>query len=504
MTRAGRFFGSAVGAAAVVAALTLVRLAVAGYAPLTEDEAYYRLWALHPAFGYLDHPPMVAWWMAGGMAVAGDTALGVRLVSVLSVMVGSLALWRSALIVAGDAATAARAVIWFNATLLVGIGSVVATPDQPATLFWGLALWAVLEKVRSGDGRWWLAVGLFAGLGLQSKYSTLFLGAGLVLWLVVSAERRRWLADPWLWAGGLLAVLLFAPVIAWNAAHDWASFEKQFGRAAASEWTLAYLPELLGGQIGLLGPLMVPFVVAGLWLAGRRRTASGGSAEADGAGEAGRSLLVLSSIPFALYLLVHALHDRVQANWPAPLYPAFALIAAAAAARTGDLSGRTGRMLSALRAWVAPVGIATGLVAFLLLMHPSGFGLAGLDPARRYRGWDAAAAEIEAKRVEVGAAWIATGAYGPTAMLSWELKDVPVVQLDERLRYAAAPPPSADLLARPGLLVLRERAGETERLTARFRFVEPLGTVTRRADNATVARYALFRVSDPVGDPLAP
>ena len=503
-TRAGRFFGTAAGAATVVLALTAVRLAVAGYAPLTEDEAYYRLWALNLAFGYLDHPPMVAWWMAGGMRVAGDTALGVRLVSVLSVIVGSLALWRSALIVAGDERTAARAVIWFNATLLVCIGSVIATPDQPATLFWGLALWAVLEKVRSGDGRWWLAVGLFAGLGLQSKYSTLFLGAGLVLWLAVSAERRRWLTDPWLWAGGLLAILLFAPVIGWNAEHDWASFEKQFGRAAASEWTLAYLPELLGGQIGLLGPLMVPFIVAGLWLAGRRRPAVAEPGDRNRAGEAGRSLLVLSSVPFALYLLVHALHDRVQANWPAPLYPAFALIAADAAARSGDLHGRFGRVLSALRAWVAPVGIATGLVAFVLLMHPSGFGLAGLDPARRYRGWDAAAAEIEAKRLEVGAAWIATGAYGPTAMLSWELQGVPVVQLDERLRYAAAPPPSADLLARPGLLVLRERAGETERLTARFRFVEPLGTVTRRADNATVARYALFRISDPVGDPLAP
>jgi 4-amino-4-deoxy-L-arabinose transferase-like glycosyltransferase len=506
VTRAGRFFGTAAGASAVVLALTAVRLAVAAYAPLTEDEAYYRLWALHPAFGYLDHPPMVAWWMAGGMAVAGDTALGVRLVSVLSVVVGSLALWRSALIVAGDARTAARAVNWFNATLLVGIGSVVATPDQPTTLFWGLALWAVLEKVRSGDGRWWLAVGLFAGLGLLSKYSTLFLGAGLVLWLVVSPERRRWLVDPWLWAGGLLAVLLFLPVIGWNAAHDWASFEKQFGRAAASEWTLAYLPELVGGQIGLIGPLAVPFVIAGLWLARRRggTPEPTGTPDPTGAGRAGRSLLVLSSVPFALYLVIHALHDRVQANWPAPLYPALALLAADAAARTGDLSARIGRGLAALRAWVAPVGIATGLLAFVLLMHPSGFGLAGLDPARRYRGWDAAAAEIEASRVEAGAAWIATGAYGPTAMLSWQLKGVPVVQLDERLRYAAAPPPPADLVARPGLLVLRERAGETERLIARFRFAEPLGTVTRRADSATVARYALFRVSDPVGDPLLP
>jgi 4-amino-4-deoxy-L-arabinose transferase-like glycosyltransferase len=510
VTRAGRLFGTAAGAAAIVAILTLVRLAVAGYAPLTEDEAYYRLWALNPAFGYLDHPPMVAWWMAGGMMVAGDTALGVRLVSVLSVVVGSLALWRSALIVAGDERTAARAVIWFNATLLVCIGSVIATPDQPATLFWGLALWAVLEKVRSGDGRWWLAVGLFAGLGLQSKYSTLFLGAGLVLWLAVSAGRRRWLLDPWLWAGGLLAGLLVAPVIAWNAAHDWASFEKQFGRAAASEWTLAFLPELVGGQIGLLGPLMVPFVAAGLWLAGRRRgfgagqqARAGESMGAERVGDAGRSLLLFSSLPFALYLVVHALHDRVQANWPAPLYPALALLAADAAMRTGDLAGRFGRGLAALRAWVAPVGIATGLVAFVILMHPSGFGLAGLDPARRYRGWDAAAAEIEAKRAEAGAAWVATGAYGVTAMLAWELPGVPVVQLDERLRYDAAPPPSADLLARPALLVLRDGAGETQRMLARFRFTEPLGTVTRRAGNAQVARYAVFRVADPVGDPLA-
>lgn len=492
VSRTGRFLGTAAGAAAVVVALTILRLAVAGAAPLTEDEAYYRLWALHPAFGYLDHPPMVAWWMAGGIAIAGDTAIGIRLFSVLSAVVGSLALWRSARLVSGDAATAARAVIWFNATLLVCVGVVIATPDQPAALFWGLALWALLERTRGGDGRWWLAVGMFAGLGLLSKYSTLFLGAGIVLWLAVSAERRRWLADPWLWVGGVLAMLLFAPVVAWNAVHEWASFEKQFGRAAASEWTLAYLPELVGGQIGLFGPLAAPFALAGVWLAVR----------AARRGEAARALLIATSVPFLLYLIVHALHDRVQQNWPAPLYPAMALLAADAAGRTGEMRGRAGRFLAALRPWVAPVGIATGIVAFALLLHPSGFGVRELDPARRFRGWEATAAEIEAKRVEAGAAWIATGSYGVTAMLAWELRDVPVVQLDERLRYEAAPPPPTDLTARPALLVLRDGAGETRRLVARFRFAEPLGTVTRRAGSSAVARYAVFRVSEPVGDPL--
>jgi len=65
-------------------AVTLVRLAAAAIIPLSEDEAYYRLWAEHLQLGYYDHPPMIAWWVRAGMAVAGDTPLGVRLLPVLS------------------------------------------------------------------------------------------------------------------------------------------------------------------------------------------------------------------------------------------------------------------------------------------------------------------------------------------------------------------------------------------------------------------------------------
>ena len=52
--------------------LSLVRLAAAGLVPLTEDEAYYRLWAQHPALGYYDHPPMMAWWIHVGVRLVGD------------------------------------------------------------------------------------------------------------------------------------------------------------------------------------------------------------------------------------------------------------------------------------------------------------------------------------------------------------------------------------------------------------------------------------------------
>ena len=69
----GRFVSSEAGAASVLLALVfLVRIVAAATTPLTEDEAYYRLWSQHLAFGYYDHPPMIAWWIWLGRHLAGS------------------------------------------------------------------------------------------------------------------------------------------------------------------------------------------------------------------------------------------------------------------------------------------------------------------------------------------------------------------------------------------------------------------------------------------------
>jgi 4-amino-4-deoxy-L-arabinose transferase-like glycosyltransferase len=70
--------------------LALLRAAVAATTELSDDEAYYRLWALAPAMSYLDHPPMVAWLIAAGQAVLGDTPLGVRLAAVLTSLLDAM------------------------------------------------------------------------------------------------------------------------------------------------------------------------------------------------------------------------------------------------------------------------------------------------------------------------------------------------------------------------------------------------------------------------------
>ena len=72
------------GVLALAIGLTVLRLIAAGNIHLTEDEAYYRLWGQHPQLGYLDHPPMIAWWVHAGTSLFGDTPLGVRFLPTLA------------------------------------------------------------------------------------------------------------------------------------------------------------------------------------------------------------------------------------------------------------------------------------------------------------------------------------------------------------------------------------------------------------------------------------
>src|SRR4029079_16816158 len=127
---------------------------------------------------------MVAWWIAAGTAIFGDTPFGIRALFALSAIPVSLAVYAAGRALF-DRDIAAREVLCTNATLLIAAGGLLATPDAPAVLFWALATWAFAEVARSARSEWWIAVGVFAGLGIISKLTDLFLGPGILLCLAV-------------------------------------------------------------------------------------------------------------------------------------------------------------------------------------------------------------------------------------------------------------------------------------------------------------------------------
>ena len=498
MSAEGDTGASANGESADTVSIVTVALVVLGFAALHvwaatfvltyHDEAYYWLWSTHPSGGYYDHPPMVAWWIWLGTTLFGDTLLGLRSMFIAAVVIASGAVYATGRVLF-DRPTAARAAMWFNATILTAALGMIGTPDGPSALFWALAVMAFALVLKTEHGAWWLAVGLFAGLGVTSKYHVLFLGPGLVLCLLAYRDLRHWLWSPWTWAGGLIALIVFSPVIVWNYQHDWVSFAKQFGRVVdVRGFAPRFLPEYLLGLAGLLNPLIA--VVAGItawrWARGRLSTHRR---------EIG--VLVLIVLPFLLYMAIHALHNQVDGNWLAPVMSTLVVIGAFGGSNLIP-GGKEGRGPRRLRAAVVPLGLAAAVVGIYFLQPHPPIRIGSWDPARRFHGWTELAADVDRLRQETGARWIVLDNYNYVAALSFQFrdKDIPVEQITERIRYAFRPSPGADLLSVKALLVLENPIENYAQCLAEL---TPVGTIEYRSEaggatHATLRAYTAERI----------
>jgi len=199
--------------------------------------------------------------------------------------------------------------------------------------------------------------------------------------------------------------------------------------------------------------------------------------------------------PFVLYCFVHGLHARVQANWPAPLYPMLALCAAIALCSVAAKQVRQRLEWGAL-----VVGFALSGLIYAHALHPIVHGPGIGDPTSQMRGWAELAAGVEKLQRAHGAGWIATSSYATTGQLAFQLKSgPPVVQLNERVRYAHLPPVEDRIIRAPAIYIELERNLVMGMLKDRFASITQLGTLTRRYRDNVLDRYVVYRVADPIG-----
>jgi 4-amino-4-deoxy-L-arabinose transferase-like glycosyltransferase len=206
--------------AALIVAMTAMRCIFAIELELRTDEAYYWTWSKEASLSFLDHPPMIAWFIRFGTAIFGDTNFGVRFAGLLAMPVSQLLLADIVRRVTRDVRAAILAVLMMEAALYYGLLMAKVAPDV-ALIPFGLAMtWSLVRLTESGDARWWLAAGLFAGLALLSKLTALMLVPAVVAFILVPDWRGRWLRSPYPWAALLIAGIVFSPVLIWNGMHD--------------------------------------------------------------------------------------------------------------------------------------------------------------------------------------------------------------------------------------------------------------------------------------------
>ena len=383
--------GSRAQAAAVFGAVVLLRLALAVLLPVVRDETYYLAWASAPDWGYFDHPPVVAWMsstalLAWGSPLAGR--LGTMLVAACAFPFAAGLLRHAGF---RERAAYLSGLLLSSFNLCAVVAGVLATPDAALLTAWCAALHEAAAALSARRQRW-LGAGLATGLGLLAKYNMVLIGP-VFAWALWRGDRAA-LRTPWPWIGALVACVVFAPHIAWNARHQWVPIRFQLHRSfdesnegvglasrlpsaerpGTAERTLGrwfkpwdaasdvYRPRhgtksSLGSRIGaysmdvllMWGALLLPIgLLAARRLLGLPRAPSVIDPRV-------RPLLVAAAlIPLAFFALV-SLGAQVEANWPAVYVVGTAPLLAAFCARhlrlTVTLAALNAALLLALAAY---------------------------------------------------------------------------------------------------------------------------------------------------------
>ncbi len=355
------------------------------------------------------------------------------------------------------------------------------------------------EKEDEGEGGerlgGWVWVGLAWGGALLSKYHGVFLPLSALIYLGMEPLGRRWLRRPGPWLAVGVALVVFAPVVGWNAAHGWASFVFQGSRAmGGGGFRLDYLAGALAGPFVYLLPwVAVPMGVSvwGVVKAGRER------------GAAERFLLVPMVVPVVVFLVV-ACRQPVLPHWSlVGLLPGFVLLGRDWARRWEREPARMRRRLVVLSAM--PVVVA-GLVLVQLwtgILQKGGWGLGLLpvsrDPTLDLYGWDEVVAELEKRGLlDLPETFVFTSKWYHSGQLAFALgddADPPVLCYSNRkaLGFGQWSRPE-EWVGKDGILVVVNHSStEPGAYEKWFERIEPLGEFAVERGGAEVKKVWLYR-----------
>lgn len=479
------------------------------------DEAYYWDWSRQLDYGYYSKPPFIAWLYAFVDWIGQGSLFAIRATAAVLGTASLLLLYQLGASLFGGR-TGWFAVLLGLAAPANAVLSFFLTIDAPLVVCWSTALW-MLWRFLSGEGKTGTLVILFLALGVGHLCKQMMMVFPLitVIFLVLHQETRPFLRRSALWLTLLGSYLALIPPLVWNARHGWITFKhtshhfevKNEGGHLIIERLEDFL-SFIGTQFGVLSP-GTAFVLFCLCLTGLpllRKTE-----------RPVRFLLCFGALPVAAMLLL-ALRQEMQPNWPAVFYLAGIVLTAA----WYDGKVTFGQPPASWRR-LFPLTIAVGtLLAGYFYLAPLGFAFSGkaghtADPNRRLLGHDLVAMEFEKLRRTVPAAddhfLVTLGHRDVTSQLAFALPDQPRVyrwEPQDRIssQYEMWNDPHEDGLGGKDALILVPQAAEPPpRFAGAFAKVEKIGEFKVLFGYDNERSFAVFRgrnlQSWPAGSPIA-
>lgn len=357
---------------------------------LSPDEAHYWEWSRRLDLSYYSKGPSVAYVIAAGTFIFGNTEFAIRFPAVIFSLLSSVVLYcltRDILRrdhTGRDADLAGKtgvlAALLIQVMPLFSAYGVVMTIDSPFILLWSLSLYLFYHaqsKRNRGSLPLWVLTGLTVGAGLLTKYTMAFFYPIAFLYLILSGERRRLLLGPGPWIGFLISILSFIPVILWNYNHGWVTLLHTAGQAHFQEGfrlTPFRFFEFIGSQFGVITPFLFVFLLYSIFYV-RKRVGDG-------------AFLIWFSVPVLVFFMLKSLQGKVQANWALPGYiSAVVSLGIYAVMRWVDF-GRVKKAFFVSGILIAVLLNAVAHYPGLINLPPD------MDPSARLRGWNVLGREV--------------------------------------------------------------------------------------------------------------
>ena len=249
----------AFGIAAIRVVLYLIAASHYGY---FRDELYYLACGEHPAWGYMDQPPLIGWMAWLLEHTIGTSLYALRLLPMLADV--------ATIVFTGLLARKVGGGRW--AVLLASLAVLIApislafshlfTMNAFDPLLWVTLAWLLVELVETGKQKLWLWIGALIGVTLLNKYGVVFLLPGLLLGVALSPLRRSFV-KPWFWAGVGIATVIALPNLLWQMHWNFPFLQLIHAVRNGRDVMLAP-PAYLAQQAQMIGYLPALLVVLGL------------------------------------------------------------------------------------------------------------------------------------------------------------------------------------------------------------------------------------------------
>ncbi len=230
---------------------------------LFRDEYYYIACANRLALGYVDHPPISIYILAGWKFLFGDSLIAIRFVPAIITSVTLFILGLFTIQLGGKKSAVIIAMTSFMLTpIFLGMNTIYSM-NTFDFLFWILSAYLFLKLIKTENKRYWIWLGIVLGLGLLNKTSILWLGGGILIGTIFSPIRKD-LKTKYPYVAFIIAILIFSPYIIWNITHDFAHLEFMRNAATRKYGGLSPISFILD-QLLILNPLTIMIWLPGLF-----------------------------------------------------------------------------------------------------------------------------------------------------------------------------------------------------------------------------------------------